>query len=133
LTVEELRDLATSIVGRIGTQTSDYTIRYAAAPQHGAATRWIDVLEVFLPSAEFLRDSLWTIILAETVRKMRSRFAKPHEGKRERRIVVYDSDGQPLRQYTLWSADGEPSVEDSEEWAASEPRRSPPSDTQRVD
>jgi len=87
---------------------TDTDVLGVAQPAPGVGNQWADVLHVFLPSKDFIKDAVWTAVLGRVEEFMRHRFSRKHEAPRPRVIVVRESEaGRVLSIRELTSADGE--------------------------
>jgi hypothetical protein len=71
----------------------------------GAGNTWVDVLLLFLPSAEFIREEAFRILVTRILTFMRSRFRRPHERSRPRLVCIYGPDGSILKKVQIDSED----------------------------
>lgn len=94
LTQGELDDLAREIDSELlASGRQDVSTAAVAHDATGGGHSWTDVLHVFLPSADFLKDAVWTTVLARVEHFLRRRFHRPHEATRPRVLVVRESEG----------------------------------------
>jgi hypothetical protein len=100
--VEDLQQVIRS-AGR-----TDLDVAAVACEPVGVANHFAETLHCFLPSADFLKDQLYTLLTLRILAFMRKRFARPHEGSRPRAVILYDDRGNPLRTIEQKTALGEP-------------------------
>jgi hypothetical protein len=100
--VEELQQVIQS-AGR-----TDLVVVAVACEPMGVANHFADTLHCFLPSADFFKDQLYTLLTLRILSFMRKRFARPHEGSRPRAVILYDGHGNPLRTIEQKTVLGEP-------------------------
>ena len=81
----------------------------------GAGNQLTDYLFIFLPNAEFIKETAFTAVIGAATVFMRKRFKRKHESRRPRQIDVYGSDGKLLRTFKLISEDAEPEQSDPDE------------------
>jgi hypothetical protein len=94
ITQAELDDLAREIDSElVACGRRDVSAAAVAHDATGGGHSWTDVLYVFLPSADFLKDAVWTTVLERVERFLRRRFDRPHEASRPRVLVVRESEG----------------------------------------
>jgi hypothetical protein len=120
----ELDELARAIrVALEDAGESDVDVRAVAQPAPGVGSQWADVLHLFLPSKDFIKDAVWTAVIAHAEELMRRRFSRKHEACRPRLIVVRESEnGEVLGIRELTDADGDFAERDG----ASDEKRLPP-------
>jgi hypothetical protein len=73
----------------------------------GVGNQLIDHLFLFLPDAEFIKQTAFTTVIAAATVFMRGRFKRKHESGRPRQIAVYDPDGKLLKIFRLTSEDAQ--------------------------
>jgi hypothetical protein len=109
LSADELRLLAGELADLLRNAGQEHlTVNSVAHEPKGAGNNFADVLFVFLPTADFVKDQVWGLVLPRVVSFMRKRFSRKHEATRPRVVILYGPDGQPLREIELKSADSEP-------------------------
>jgi hypothetical protein len=74
----------------------------------GVANGWVQFIDVILPSADFVKNTVYTALLASVTAFMRKRFGRKHESTRPRSVRVWAPDGRLLGTLTLSSADADP-------------------------
>jgi hypothetical protein len=97
ISTQELEELANEIEAA----TSHLEVAVGHEEQVGAGVTLSEVLHVFLPSAEFVKDSMYTPVVGALVLFLRRRFKKRHEGQRKRVAILYGPDGAPLREVVV--------------------------------
>ncbi len=100
---DELKALAAEILTQTGTRAS-----VAYEDQFGAGVTLHEVLIVWLPSRDFLKDTVYTQLLNLVFAFMRARFRKSHGQRRPKTISVLDDQGRELERYEIKSEEGEP-------------------------
>jgi hypothetical protein len=100
---DELRALAEEVSGQTG-----ISAQVAYEDQYGAGVTLHEVLYLWLPSASFVKDAIYTQVLNMAFKFMRARFRKPHGKARPKSIVVLDEDGRELESYDIKTEEGEP-------------------------
>lgn len=111
LELDELTTLAMTINQELAGQLR---ARAAGRPHRGTATRFIDVIQLILPSADFVKDAAYTLLIERVIAFMRERFKRPHEERRPRHIEEYDTEGRLLRTFVIRDAKAETEVWQSE-------------------
>ncbi len=110
LSADELGGLVGELEGVLRDAGQEHlTVAGVAHEPRGAGNNWVDVLAVFLPSAEFVKEQVFALLLPHVVTFMRKRFSRKHEATRPRIVILYGPDGQPLKEIELKTPDGEPS------------------------
>lgn len=105
LTPDDLQEL-TDLLSREAPQLS---FQVAYDDQHGGGVSWHEVLRIWLPNADFIKDAIYTIILTESFASMRRRFQRKHSSRRPKSIVVHDMQtGKELASFVIDDADAEP-------------------------
>jgi hypothetical protein len=99
----ELRALAEEVSGRSG-----ISAHVAYEDQFGAGVTLHEVLYIWLPSASFVKDAIYTEILNAAFTFMRNRFRKPHGKGRPKSITVLDENGKELESFEIKTEEGEP-------------------------
>jgi hypothetical protein len=117
----ELQALAVDIAA--GGDELEVDVAYERS--EGAGVTLVEVLHVFLPSADFIKDSAYTFLLAALGRHMRRRRKEPHNSQREQVAIIYGPDGNPLREVRSKPGNAQPS--DDSVSKATRPRRNPQS------
>jgi hypothetical protein len=86
-------------------------VAIAYQPHRGAGVTLVEVLNFWVPNADFLRDEAYSVLLGILIENMRRRFKKKHGGKRPKSIIVRDDerDGRVVEKITI-SAEDEPEV-----------------------
>jgi hypothetical protein len=100
---DELRALAEKVSGQAG-----ISVRVAFEDQYGAGITLYEVLYIWLPSASFVKDAIYTQILNMAFVFMRARFRKPHGKGRPKSITVLDENGKELESYEIKTEEAEP-------------------------
>jgi hypothetical protein len=98
ISVEELEDLATSIRDAMRTTGDDNDVEVAPVEVHGAGVQAWDLIHIWLPDPEFMKEAAFTALMTTTGAFLRARFKKPKEEKRRRVIFIYGPDGKPLKE-----------------------------------
>lgn len=94
---EDLRQLAEDLLRG----ADDLEVDLAYEQSEGAGVTLVEVLHVFLPSADFVKDSAYTVLVSALGRHMHRRRQKPHNSQREQIAIIYGPDGTPLREVRL--------------------------------
>jgi hypothetical protein len=117
LSVDDLTELATQLTdfmainGRPGVR-----VTVKGDELFGAGNHFIEILEIILPNAEFIKDTVYTALLTGPVTAfMRKRFMRKHGRTRPRHVRILGPDGRLLGTLVFATTDAEP------EW--SEPDR----------
>jgi len=95
--------------------TNPFTVAVSFEEPLGAANNLWEILHVFLPSSNLVKDAIWTKIGDRITAFMRSRFRKPHEAERPRVTHIYGPRGEILKTVILRSADDDPDWQDGGE------------------
>lgn len=91
------------------------TFQVAYEDQHGAGVSWHEVLRIWLPNANFIKDAIYTPIITESFKTMRERFQRKHGSRRPKSIVVHDlQTGKELASYVILDAEAEPQSQELE-------------------
>jgi hypothetical protein len=109
LSTDDLADLAaqlTDLMSASGPSELPVTVR--GDEPLGAGNDWIDVLNIILPNAEFIKETIYTAVLTSAVTFMRKRFRRKHESTRPRKINIWRPDGQLVGTLILTDEDAEP-------------------------
>lgn len=79
--------------------------RVAFFPPKGAGVTFDEVLNIWVPGVEFLRDEGYSILLGLTLEYMRGRFSRRHGKERRKVIIVRAENGKQLEVVTIDSVD----------------------------
>ena len=105
VTPDDLEDLADLLEAAV----SQSSIEISYQDQYGAGVTGHEILLIWIPHAESLRDNLYAALIVAAIAWLRSRFKRRHGESRAKVITVYDaSTGQPLRKWVLRDAESEP-------------------------
>lgn len=105
LTPDDLQELA-DLLSR---ETPQLSYRVAYNDQHGGGVSWHEVLRIWLPNAEFIKNTIYTIILTESFASMRRRFQRKHSSRRPKSIIVHDMHtGNELAAFVIDDVEAEP-------------------------
>jgi hypothetical protein len=96
--------------------------RVASEEPLGVANNFTDFLIIFMPNTAFVTDRLWEVIVQSAAKFMRTRFRRPHEQHRTRRVLIYDHLGRPLKAVDIPDETAELDITDLD----SAPPRDPP-------
>jgi hypothetical protein len=88
LTPEDVQLLA----DRMHQRLPDIEFVVAYEEQHGSGTTWHEVLHIFLPTADAMKDNSYGVIMGMTAEYMRQRFKRPHGKRRPRSVRVWDAE-----------------------------------------
>jgi hypothetical protein len=84
------------------TSTDGVKFEVAYEDQHGAGVSWHEVLHLWLPSHEFLKNDAWAIVIGMVVENLRSRFKRAHNSKRPKTLIVHSTEtGKELLHITI--------------------------------
>jgi hypothetical protein len=119
ITQEDLEELRRQLTA----QLDGVEIAVAYYPPKGAGVTLDEVLHIWLPGWEFLRDEGYSILLGAAIESMRQRFTRRHGAKRRKVIVIHDPDGGEVETITLKDPD---SAEEHESGRPNEKRPRPP-------
>jgi hypothetical protein len=109
LSIEDLEELAAHIQRVMaGDGLSSVPVKVRGNEPLGAGNQLIDYLHMFLPNAEFIKQTAFTTVIAAATIFMRGRFKRKHESRRQRQINIYGPDGELVRIIKLMSEDAEP-------------------------
>lgn len=115
LSQSELDGLATDFRRALrAANRADIAVNVVAGEPLGVGNAYVDVLHWFVPSADFLRDQVYDVLVACVVAFMRTRFLRKHGKTRPRVTIIYGPDGRPLKAVTIETPDGEPITIDPE-------------------
>lgn len=103
LSTDDLADLAAQL-----TDLSGLPVTVQGDEPLGAGNDWVDVLNIILPNAEYIKDTIFTAVLTSAAAFMRKRFQRKHESTRPRRIDLWAPDGQLMGTVLLTTADADP-------------------------
>jgi hypothetical protein len=111
------KDLSTADLAELATELTDLMaangqagtpVLFKGDEPLGAANSWVQFIDVILPSADFIKNTVYTALLASVTAFMRKRFRRKHESTRPRSVRVWAPDGRLLGTLTLSSADADP-------------------------
>jgi hypothetical protein len=89
LSVVELEELAAELEGVMAANgLSGVPVRVRGNEPLGAGNQLIDYVFVFLPNAEFLKETAFNALIGTVIFFMRKRFKKKYESRRPRQIEV---------------------------------------------
>lgn len=92
--------------------------------QHGAGVSWYEVLYVWLPSADFVKDAAWDRVLDVVLDKMRERFRRRGNERRPKSVVIREQGtGRLVEGWVIATIDSK-AVKESD--PDTSPRRMPP-------
>lgn len=111
-------------------EATGFEVATAHFDQQGAGVTLDEVLHVWLPTAEFLRDQGYEIVIGMIIEGMRQRFSRRHSGKRRKRILVRDDEGRLLEEWIIESEDAPAERRETNE---SDIRPRPPVDNEAED
>jgi hypothetical protein len=94
------------LAARLRPLLSDIDVALAYEDQAGAGVTLHEVLHVWLPSADFVKDAVWTLVFNEIITFMKERFRRPHSGTRAKSITFNDPNGNAVLEITIKSPDG---------------------------
>src|SRR4051812_30348029 len=102
-------------------------VAIAYQPPRGAGVTLVEVLNFWVPNAEFLRDEGYSVLLAMLIENMRRRFTRKHGAKRPKNIIVRDIErgGRVIETIKIMSEEG-PEVRESGDDDDDETRPRPP-------
>jgi hypothetical protein len=82
-------------------------VAIAYQPHKGAGVTLVEVLNFWVPNAEFLRDEAYSVLLGMLIENMRRRFKRKHGAKRPKSIIVRDSarDGRVIETINIQAED----------------------------
>jgi hypothetical protein len=113
LSVSELEELAADLQRVMDAKgLSGVSVRARANEPFGAGNQLTDYLFIFLPNAEFLKETAFNALIGAAIVFMRKRFKRKHESRRLRQIDVYGPDGKLRTTFRLTSEEAEPEQSD---------------------
>lgn len=113
LSVRELEELAADLDRVMATNgLSGVPVKARGNEPLGVGNQLTDYLFMFLPNAEFLKETAFNAVIGAAIVFMRKRFKRKHESRRLRQIDVYGPDGKLLTTFKLTSEDAEPEQSD---------------------
>ena len=117
MSADELTSLVDSLQLLLSEESAISPIAVTIAYEEplGQANNLWEILHVFLPSSNLVKDAIWTKIGDCIAAFMRSRFRKPHEAERPRVTHIYGPHGEILKTVILRSADDNPDWQDGGE------------------
>jgi hypothetical protein len=107
ITREDLEPLRADIEG-----ATRLNAKVAYFPPTGAGVTLDEVLNIWLPGAEFVRDEGYSILIGMAVEYMRRRFKRRRGEKRRKVITIRDEQGREIEQVTIEELDGPAEKED---------------------
>jgi hypothetical protein len=111
LTPDDLQEL----VHLLSCEVPDVRFQIAYEDQHGGGVSWHEVLRIWLPNAEFIKDSIYTTLLTISIESMRRRFKRKHGSRRPKSIIVHDREtGKELASFVVYDVDSEPLLQELE-------------------
>jgi hypothetical protein len=118
MTEEDLVELGAALAK--GTELS---IAIGYEDQHGAGVTWHEVIQVWLPSAEFFKEQAWLFLSGVIFENLRRRFRRPGNERRPKSLVVRDLEtGEVLREYVIEEEDAVPKVVEPDQSPRHRPR-----------
>jgi hypothetical protein len=109
LSVRELEELAADLESVMAANgLSGVPVKARGNAPLGVGNELTDYLFMFLPNAEFLKETAFNAVIGTTIVFMRKRFKRKHESRRPRQVDVYGPDGKLLATFKLASEDAEP-------------------------
>ena len=100
----------------------DVPVGIAYEDQFGAGVTWHEVLDVWLPTREFIKDQSWTFVLGILTENLRRRFSRKGSERRPKTLRVRDPEtGEVVAMYIIEDVDAEPKLEEPDQ----SPRRRP--------
>lgn len=119
ITKEDLEELRQTLAEQL--EGVDVAVAYH--PPKGAGVTLDEVLHIWLPGWEFLRDEGYSLLLGAVLNEMRQRFQRRRGAKRRKVIVIHNPDGGEVEVITLQDPD---SAEEREQGRPNEKRPRPP-------
>jgi len=101
---EELDDLAHEIAEDV----SNISVAVGYEDEQGSGVSLIYAIHMFLPSAGFIKDAIYTQVCAHILSHFKKRRQEPHQGQRIYNLVVHDWDGTTLEILSLRPGREEP-------------------------
>jgi len=96
ITLTELEAVAIEMRLELKRDGKKVDVEIAPVEVYGAGVQFWDLVHMWLPDAEFFKDTGFTIVGGVIARFMATRFRKPKEENRRRVIFVYGPDGEPI-------------------------------------
>jgi hypothetical protein len=118
ITIEDLEPLKARLQ-----ECSELDVMIAYHPPRGAGITLDEVLHVWLPSAEFLRDEAYSLLLGGIIGYMRARFKNRRGEKRRKMIIIRDEHGRELKRIII---EEDQAPERTEDGSKQEKRPRPP-------
>lgn len=104
MTPADLQELADALVD--GLDGLNVEVRYEQ--QYGSGVTWNEVLHLWLPSAEFMKDAAYTYLIQQVTTWLASRFKRRGNEKRPKILIVHDADGIDLEELGIDSPSMDP-------------------------
>jgi hypothetical protein len=118
MTEEDLVELATTLNREIG-----IPIGIGYEDQFGAGVSWHEVLYLWLPNHEFVKDEIWVTALGTVLENLRQRFKRKGNERRPKSLIVRDpSTGEVVATYLIEEVGSKVKEEEPDQ----SPRRRPP-------
>lgn len=117
LTAEELAGL----VGELERTLDDVEVRLAHDEPVGAGVTLDEVLHVWLPSAEFAKETAYDVLLGAVGAFLRDRFKRRHGKNRRKVVTIHDQNGEEVGVLVFAAADS-PAVEEDPDKSRRRPR-----------
>lgn len=97
-----------AICEALAQQLPEIEFQVAYEDQHGAGVTWFEVVHIFVPDVENLRDNVYSMIIGVVAESMRRRFlTKTHGKSRPRSFTIYDENtGEPIESFIIREASG---------------------------
>ena len=118
-TKEDLEELRQTLAE----QLDGVDVAVAYYDPKGAGVTHDEVLHLWLPGWEFLRDEGYSMLLGAALNEMRKRFQRKRGAKRRKVIVIHDPDGGEVETVSLQDPE---SAEEHEPGRPGEKRPRPP-------
>jgi hypothetical protein len=85
MTEEDLIELGDAL-----SRGTELPISIGYEDQHGAGVTWHEVLQVWLPSAEFFKEQVWLFLSGVIFENLRRRFNRPGNDRRPKSLIIRD-------------------------------------------
>jgi hypothetical protein len=69
--------------------------------EEGSGVTWVQVIHLFLPSADFVKDAAYAALCGRVMTFFKERRNRKHQGTRTHNLVVHDDEGNVIGTWSL--------------------------------
>jgi hypothetical protein len=112
-------------VAVLSREAPEMQCQIAYEDQYGGGVSWHEVLRIWLPNAEFIKNTICTTLITISIESMCQRFKRKHSSHRPKGIIVHDREiGKKLASFTIYDAESEPEPQELQKIPRKVPRGS---------